>query len=1105
MNLLAKGSTLGPYRVIEQIGAGGMAKIYKAYQPRMERYVALKVLPQHYAEDPTFVERFNREARTIAQLEHQSILPVYDFGEENGITYLAMRYLEGGTLKNVLERGRLSIRDIEGLMTQICAGLDYAHRRGVVHRDVKPSNVMIDNEGAAYLTDFGIAKVLEGASELTETGAAIGTPAYMAPEQALGKGVDSRSDIYALGVILYELICGRVPYQADTPMAVALAHIHEPLPLPRTLNPEIPEPIEAVIIKALAKDPDDRYQTANELALALQGAIQQLGRKSTETTLLNLITQVSASKQDVAGAVALGERGLPLEEVTPERVTPPPPPVRRRFSPWMYAVAAVVLLVVGGLAGAGLLGLFRGAGEGQPSSAPPPTATLGPVAVAPSATPEQEPVPVETPIPTQEDAQVVAAPVTLVFWGQATGGMAEFINSLIDEFQGAHPGIVVQPTHFDGPALLEEAGRASLEGSLPDVLRVDPSTIVPLSQLHAVTPMSQLFPPAFLEQFLDEALAPAFIDGELWGMPDIYGDHLMLMYNRELIEAPPASFEDLIARARELTQGDIHGFAFRNDPYWGAGFYGAFGGWPLDENGRPQFDNQAFIEYLTFVKSLQDEGVVDPDCDYACMDVLFKEGRAAMIINGEWALPEYLEVLGDRLGTVPVPPLQGRTYTEMTQARYYMASRAVLDDPVKRGAVVAFVEFMTSVDVQLRWLEMFKRLPSNRFLAEDPAIAEDPILSGSLAARRNGRPMPVALEMGCAWEAWTSSLEGVIVGELSPVAAAQAAQIAADACVSPPVAADCAQPDVFCIGLVTDVGVVYDGSFNQFAWEGVLQAQAEWGAFVDFIETQEREDLGANTAFFADQGYDVIVTVGFGMNQVTLEAAQTYPQISFIGVDQRQVDSLPNLAGLIFPEDRAGFLAGALAAMLSRTGTIAAVLGDAEVPPIVAFKEGYEAGARYINPDIHIISVYHPGSPGAQGNAFNDPGWGAATAREAIANGADVVFAAAGGTGIGALLEVAGHPGLYCIGVDTDQWEIVPEAHPCLVSSAVKLVQPGVYELIVAAREGAFPGGHYLGFAGLAPFHDFEGQISQDIKDRLAEIEMGLQDGSISTGYNPER
>jgi len=227
-----------------------------------------------------------------------------------------------------------------------------------------------------------------------------------------------------------------------------------------------------------------------------------------------------------------------------------------------------------------------------------------------------------------------------------------------------------------------------------------------------------------------------------------------------------------------------------------------------------------------------------------------------------------------------------------------------------------------------------------------------------------------------------------------------------------------------------------------------------------------------------------------------------YPEIMFIGVDQGQWGGVvDNVAGLIFAEDQSGFLAGVLAGMLTETSTIAAVLGTDLVPPVVAFKEGYEAGSAWANPDVTVISTYHPGGLDV---AFTDPEWGATTAAQALENGADVIFGAGGKTGNGALIETAGYAGAYCIGVDSDQWETVPEAHDCLVSSAMKLITPGVFDLISMARDGNFPGGNYLGAVSLAPFHDFEDAIGQDILDKLDEALAGLEDGSLDTGYPPE-
>jgi basic membrane protein A len=311
--------------------------------------------------------------------------------------------------------------------------------------------------------------------------------------------------------------------------------------------------------------------------------------------------------------------------------------------------------------------------------------------------------------------------------------------------------------------------------------------------------------------------------------------------------------------------------------------------------------------------------------------------------------------------------------------------------------------------------------------------------------------------------------------------------------------ADCAEEDVLCVGLVTDVGEVDDKSFNQSAWEGVQQAGEELDAIVNYVETKDAKDYMANMQLFIDKGYDIIVTVGYAMGTATIEAATANPDVLFIGVDQGQWGGvLPNLAGLIFHEDQSGYLAGVLAANMTKTNTIAAVLGTDLIPPVVAFKEGYEAGARSVNPDINIISTYHPGGLDV---AFTDPEWGATTAAQAIANGADVIFGAGGKTGNGALIEVAGTPGLYCIGVDSDQWETVPEAHACLISSAMKLITPAVVDLITMANEGNFPGGNYFGAAGLAPFHDFDDAIPQDVKDLIDSTAAGLLDGSITTGY----
>ncbi|MBO9368812.1 MAG: BMP family ABC transporter substrate-binding protein [Chloroflexi bacterium] len=326
---------------------------------------------------------------------------------------------------------------------------------------------------------------------------------------------------------------------------------------------------------------------------------------------------------------------------------------------------------------------------------------------------------------------------------------------------------------------------------------------------------------------------------------------------------------------------------------------------------------------------------------------------------------------------------------------------------------------------------------------------------------------------------------------------------------------DCTKPEVFCVGLVTDVGKIDDKSFNQSTWEGVKQAEKELGAYVQYIETTDSKDYAKNIATFADAGYDVIVTVGFALGDATVEAAKKYPKTYFIGVDQFQAwavdddktNDLPNLAGLVFPEDQAGFLVGALAAMMTKTGKIGGVFGTDAVPPVWRFGEGYCAGAKYIKPDIEIFVVYH--NDVGFDKTFTDPEWGATTANSLIDKGADVIFGGGGKTGNGAVIATA-QRGKYAIGVDTDQYYTLPEAAPRLLSSAMKLLTPGTFELIKLAKDAqagkaTFPAGNYLGKGGYAPFHDLDKEVPAEVKAKMEEINKMLLSGELKTNVTPAK
>lgn len=415
------GRSLGPYRILEMIGRGGMAAIYKAYQPATDRLVAIKVLLDARAEDAGVVQRFEHEARIIAGLEHRNIVPVYDFGRDGDLLYLVMRYMRAGTVNDLLRSGPLAANDASSILSDVAAALDYAHALAIVHRDIKPNNILVDAEGHACLTDFGLAKVLGAGLDLTRSGGApMGTPAYMAPEQVSGDPVSPQTDIYALGVMLYEMLTGALPFVSDSPMAVAMMHLSERLRPARELNPLISAEVEQVIERAMAKQPRDRFATAGGMAKSLTEAANEGDRGSSrrrdiDTSLQDYSITAAVSRPDSissndllgAGQPTLDPNASPLktthlaqlarqvaetkspEEVLPEirRALRQQDAKRRRqrllsFAPW---VAAGLLIVALGIM---LVAAVRGSAQSRASAAGTATALqalLGQLAAAQTA------------------------------------------------------------------------------------------------------------------------------------------------------------------------------------------------------------------------------------------------------------------------------------------------------------------------------------------------------------------------------------------------------------------------------------------------------------------------------------------------------------------------------------------------------------------------------------------------------------------------------------------------------------------------------------------------------------------------------------------------
>lgn len=264
---------IGRYEIRGELGKGGMAAVYRAYDPRFKREVAIKVLPREFLHDPGFHARFAREAQTIAVLEHPAIVPVYDYGEENDQPYLVMRLMTGGSLADRLANGPLSPAETMSILSRLAPALDRAHALGIVHRDLKPGNILFDSDGNPYISDFGLAKLTQSNTQLSQTGV-LGTPAYMSPEQARGeKVIDGRADLYALGAILFQMLTGKLPFEADTPMGLVFKHVTEPPPRLSEVRPDLPEACGEVITRAMAKSPDQRFATASGLTTAFASAL----------------------------------------------------------------------------------------------------------------------------------------------------------------------------------------------------------------------------------------------------------------------------------------------------------------------------------------------------------------------------------------------------------------------------------------------------------------------------------------------------------------------------------------------------------------------------------------------------------------------------------------------------------------------------------------------------------------------------------------------------------------------------------------------------------------------------------------------------------------
>lgn len=336
------GQRLGQYEIIALLGKGGMATVYRATQTSMGRDVAIKVIKPDLVEVGDFVTRFEREARTVAQLSHPYILKVFDYGHEGELVYLVMELLKGGSLADQIRRGAFTPAETLRALDQIGSALDYAHELGIIHRDLKPQNVLLDGKGNAHLTDFGIAKILSATVALTQSGTAMGTPAYMSPEQWQGQPLDARADIYALGVMLFEMLTGRLPFDAETPFSMMHMHVNQPPPSVRDRRADLPPAVEQVIQRALAKNREDRFASAGEMVETLRAALA--GQPvAVQAGMSSAAASIPASKRQPTAQAATIVESLPPETLAPRRSN-------RVLLYGLGALVAAVIVIGGGLA-----------------------------------------------------------------------------------------------------------------------------------------------------------------------------------------------------------------------------------------------------------------------------------------------------------------------------------------------------------------------------------------------------------------------------------------------------------------------------------------------------------------------------------------------------------------------------------------------------------------------------------------------------------------------------------------------------------------------------------------------------------------------------------
>jgi arabinogalactan oligomer/maltooligosaccharide transport system substrate-binding protein len=647
------GHELGRYHIIEQLGEGGMATVYKAFDTHLESEVAIKVIRTDQLAPAVLertIKRFEREAKEVAKLNHPNIVRVTDYGEYEGIPFLVMPYLRGGTLKGKLG-SPVPSHEAAGLLAPIARALDYAHQHKMIHRDVKPSNILITDSGEVMLTDFGIVKMLEvdDGNTLTGTGVGLGTPDYMAPEQWVGDSSPA-SDQYSLGVVLFELVTGHRPYTADTPAAILLKQATEPLPRPRDLVSDLPDEVERVLFKALAKTPADRYQSMRDFAAALSGLERQSPYLQPRTQIASTTPPLRVEKPNGQGldphaTVDKLETGAAIVQQIPSKIVEPTPVQISQGSEQITKGkpgTRVVGFLLGGLA---LLTILIIGGVNDWFS------------VTPTETPIARPTAALTTLPAMVDIQPTQTAISttageVTVWyaydlgskegiafkkiiNQAASSLPSIkINAVLVPFNDIFSRYRAQVAAGGGPDLFiapnDSLGDDTREGLIADITQLAAGRLTGVNQL-GIDGMS--------------------VDGKLYGIPESF-KAVAFWYNKDLLPNPPSSTEEL--RILMASGSEV---AMSYGCYHHYGFFGAFGGNIFDQDWNFVADKGGGVG--SAMAYLDDLYQISKSNGWTLNEVdgitPFIEENAVAIINGNWAMADYRNTLGDKLGVTSLP------------------------------------------------------------------------------------------------------------------------------------------------------------------------------------------------------------------------------------------------------------------------------------------------------------------------------------------------------------------------------------------------------------------------------------------------------------------